>query len=138
MHAHGCHPEAGVAFVRDERDAASVCTNEITSSDASLRLHVFLPQMDAGAASDGFWIVVIIDGDAFAEKCLGNLPAIFVDDWFDDVRGLVVVELDDELAEVRLQALNAVFDQERIEVDFLSRHRFGLGQLGDAVTLQDG
>jgi hypothetical protein len=62
-----------------------------------------------------------------------GMAAVEVDDRFDDVRGFVAVELDDEFAEVGLKALDAVFYQERIEVDFLSRHRLGLGELGDFV-----
>jgi hypothetical protein len=52
--------------------------------------------------------------------------------------GLVVVELDDELAEVGLQALDAVIYQERIEVDFLGGHRLRLGEPRDAVAAEDG
>ena len=138
MHADGSHAEAGVALVGDEHDAAGIGADEIAAGDAGLRLHVFLPQIDAGAAGDRFRIVVVIGGDALAQEGLGDFPAVLVDDRLDDVRRLVVVELDDELAEVGLQALDAVFDQKRVEVDFLGRHRLGFGELGDAVALEDG
>ena len=130
----GSHAEARVALVGDEHEAAGVGADEVRAGDAGLRLHVFLPEIDAGAAGDGFRIVVVIGGDAFALEGPGDFAAVLVDDRLDDVRGLVAVELDDELAEVGLQALDAVFDQERIEVDFLGRHRLGLGELRDAVA----
>ena len=98
----------------------------------------FAAEENAGAAGDGFRIVVVIGGDALAQEGAGDFAAVLVDDRLDDVGRDVVVELDDELAEVGLEALDAVFDEERIEVDFLGGHRLGLGQAGDAVALEDG
>ena len=51
--------------------------------------------------------------------------------------GGVVVELDDELAEVAFEAFDALLDEEAVEVDFLGGHRLGLGQAGGAVGAQD-
>ena len=61
-----------------------------------------------------------------------------MDDRLDDVGRLVVVELDDELAEVGLEALDAVLREKRIEMDFLRRHRLRFRQLRDVVAAQDG
>jgi hypothetical protein len=130
----GGHAEARVALVGDEQHAAGVRADEVRAGDAGLGLHVFFPQEHAGAAGDGFRIVVVIGGDALALEGAGDFAAVLVDDRLDDVGRDVVVELDDELAEVGFEALDAVFDQEWIEVDFLGGHRLRLGEPGDAVA----
>ncbi len=78
--------------------------------------------MDTGAAGDHLGIVIVFATDALAEKGFRDIAAVQVDDRFDDVGRLVAVELDDELAEVGLQALDTILYQERVEVDFLGRH----------------
>ena len=134
---HGSHPEARVALVGGEDETAAVRADEVGAGDAGLGLHVFFPQVDAGAAGNLAGVVVVFAADAFAEEGLRDIPAVEVDDGLDDVRGLVAVELDDEFAEVGLEALDAVFDEEGVKVDFLGCHRFGLGEPGDAVAAED-
>ena len=102
VHIHRSHAEAGVAFVRDEHQTTRFCGDEIRAGDDSLGLHVFLAEMVAGTVSDGLRVVVVVVGDAFAQKCFGDVAAVLVNNGLDDVRGFIVIELDDELTEVRL------------------------------------
>ena len=138
MNGHGGHAEAGIPLVGGKDETAGVGADEICAGDASLSLHVFFPQKDAGLAGDGFRIVVVFAADAFAEKGFRDVAAVQVYDRLDDVGGFVAVELDDEFAEVGLQAFDAVFDEEGVEVDFLGRHRVGFRELCDAVLAEDG
>ena len=97
MHIHRRHTEAGVAFVRDEHQSTGFRRDEIRAGDDGLCLHVFFAQMIARAMGNGLRVVVVVVGDTFAQKCFGDVAAVFVDDGFDDVRGLIVIELDDQL-----------------------------------------
>ena len=133
MHGHGGQPDARVAFVGDDHDAAAVRAQEIRAGDAGLGLHVLFAQKPAGAAGDGLRVVVVIRRHPFPQKSVGNPAAVLVNDRLDDVRGNVVIELNDEFAEVAFQALDAVFAEEGIEVDFLGGHRLGFGEAGDLM-----
>ena len=124
-----CHAETRVTLVRNEGEPTGVGADEVRSGDTRLGGHVFLTEVNAGAAGDRFWIVVVVRGDALAEEGLRDTAAVLVDDGLDDVGWLVAIELDDELSKIRLQAINAVLDKERVEVDLLGRHRLGFRQL---------
>ena len=137
VHWRWCHAEARVAFVGHEREAAGVGADEIRAGDAGLGEHVLFAKVDACAAGDRFRIVIVIGGDAFALESAGDFAAVFVNDRFDDVGWFVVVELDNELSEVGLEAFDAVLDEKRVEVDFLGGHRLRLCEAGDAVAAQD-
>ena len=60
-----------------------------------------------------------------------------MNDWLDDVRGLISIQLNDELPKIRLKALDAVFNEKRVEVDLLRRHRLGLRELGNPVLTKN-
>ena len=133
MHVHGSHAEASVAFVGHQNQTTRFCRNKIRAGDDRLGVHVFLAQVIASTMRDRLRIIIVILGNALAQKRLRNVATVLVNDGLDDVRWLIVIELNDELTEVGLEAFNAIFDEERIEVNFLCRHRLRFRQLRDAV-----
>ena len=54
---------------------------------------------------------------------LRDVVPVLVDDRRDDVRRMVLVDLDDELAEVRLEDVDAGAGERGVEVDLLAHHR---------------
>jgi hypothetical protein len=61
-----------------------------------------------------------------------------VDGRHHDVRGLFARHLDDVLAHVRLDAVDAAFGEVMVEFDFLARHRLAFDDALRPVPLRDG
>ena len=131
------HAEAGVSLVCHEDNASALCGNEVATRDDCLCLHVFLPQEDAGAAGDDFWVVIEIVSDAFPFESAGDFTAVLVNDRADNVGGDIVIELNDELPEIGLEALDTVFRQVGVQMDLLRSHRLRFRHPGDLALLQD-
>ncbi len=66
-----------------------------------------------------------------------DLVAVLVDGGDDDVRRCLVIQLDDVLAQIGFQRLDAAFFQEMIEVHFLRHHRLALDDAGGVVALDN-
>jgi iron(III) transport system ATP-binding protein len=89
VHIHRSHAEAGVALVGHQHEASGFGGDKVRAGDDGLGFHVFLAQVVAGAVGDGLRVVVVIVGDAFAEKRFRDIAAVLVDDGLDDVHARV-------------------------------------------------
>jgi hypothetical protein len=70
-------------------------------------------------------------------KHFAHLGALEMDGRHDDVTGRLLLELDDALAEVGVDHLDAARLQVGIQVAFLGEHRLALHQSTGAVALED-
>src|SRR5690606_8040337 len=119
VHARRRQAEAGVALIGDEHEAPAFDRDEVGARQADVRLQVFLAEERARPPGDRRGVVVV-SSEALALETLRDLPAVLVDDRPDDVAGMVVVDLDDEFTEVRLQRLNTMLLEERRQPDLFA------------------
>src|SRR5271165_1211753 len=127
MAPRGRQAEPRVALVRHDHDPAALGHDEVRAGQAGVRLEVLVAHELAGPLRDHAGVLVVGAEPAPLEE-LRDLPAVLVDDRLDDVRRAVVVQLDYELAEVRLQGLDAVLLQVVAEADLLADHRLRLDE----------
>mgnify|MGYP003668516988 CR=1 FL=1 len=80
----------------------------------------------------GLGRAVVVRGEQFGDLLLG-----LVYGGRDDVRGWLLGELDDVLAQIGLDHLHAVGDQRLVQADLLGDHGLALGHRLRVVTLAD-
>ncbi len=132
LHAHDrdvycrkARRQVGVALVRDEHERAGVRDEDVATSDADIRLQERSSQLFARDRDQRRRVVVDRMPDDLGEE-RRDLLARLVDRGRDEVRGTLACELDDPLAEVRLDRGDAVCCKVLVELDLLGRHRLRL------------
>ncbi len=122
---------AAVALRLDDGQGAGLRDAEVGSGDGDLRRHELLAQIGAGRCRQvgGDVVQGRVDARDLLEEDLPDLVAVAVDGGHQDVRGLVVGELHDELGEVRLVRGDADRFEVLVEADLLGGHRLDLDDL---------
>ena len=128
--------EARIAFVGHQHETATLGGDEVRAGDAGIRLQVFVPHENAGAAGDCFRVVVVV-AEAFALEALRDIASVFVDDRLDDVAGVVAIDLNDVFAEVGLDGLNAHGAEVVVQMNLLGDHTLRLHDLFGAGFLKN-
>ena len=113
----------GVALVFDDADLACFGDEEISTGDAEIGGAKFVAQEGPRLGREGGRIIVVGSFEIFAEQA-GDRGAVLVNDRGDQVAGLVVADLDDELAEIGLDEIEAGGFEKMSQFDFLAGHGF--------------
>ncbi len=134
LHAHhrdvdlrqrGAH--AAVALVLDEADRSGLGHREVATGDADVGIEERLPQPLARVSELGGDLRRDTAHTAVGSKQFGHVVPGLVDRRSDDVARRLPRQLDDELAQVGLDHLDARRLQRRVQVDLLAGHRLALG-----------
>ena len=132
FHAHHRHVHAGqrgrhaaVALVGDEDHRARLGHGEVGAGDAEVGGEKFLAQFLARDLGEHLGVGGQAGPLQLAREQLGHLALRLVDRGGDDVRGPLVGELDDVLAEVGLHRRHADGLQRIVEMNLLGGHRLG-------------
>ena len=131
-----CQAKTRIALVGHEHEASGVGGDEVGPGDPRPCFEVFAAHEFAGAARDGFRIVIVVP-QPLALETAGDVAAGFVDDGTNDMTRMVAVDLHDVFAQVALDGLDTVVSQVVVQMDFLGDHALRLHHFGDAGRLQD-
>ena len=137
MHSGQRRHHAAVALVGDQRHGAGFGDEEVAAGDAHVRREEVLAQHLARLARH-FADLGLARLAMHAREQVGHLLLGLVDDRGDDVRGrLVVVDLQDVLAEVGFHRLHAGRFQRGVEPRLLGEHRLRLDGLLHVVPARN-
>ncbi len=126
MHARERADEPAVPLVRDEADRARLGHGEVGPRDAHVGGLEDLPQAPAGEAGERLELRLDrLPGDPREER--RDVGPRLLERRRDDVPGMLAGELEDPLAEVGLDRLDARRGERLVETDLLAQHRLALG-----------
>ena len=136
VHAGQGGDQAGVALVGHQADGAGLGDGEVGAADAHVGFGVLAAQLAAGDLDQALDVRgLVLVGDLGEE--FGHLVAGQVDGRHDHVARAFAAQLDDPLAEVRLDDFEVVLLQAVVEEGLLGRHGLGLDDLLAGVVLGD-
>ena len=126
VHARQRRRHAAVALVGDEDHRARLGHRKVGAGDPEIGLQELLAQFLARDLREDLRVGGQAGPVQLTREQLGHLPLRLVDGRRDDMRGALVGELDDVLAEVGLHRRHADRLQRVVEVDLFRGHRLGL------------
>ena len=122
----GAH--AAVAFVLHQTEGPGLGHREVHAGEARVGLQELLPQHLPGHGRELVHILGVLRILDLLAELPGDLVFVLMDGRHDDVARRLPVELDDVLAQVGLDGLDAVGLQEGVEVHLLGDHALALDQ----------
>src|SRR5581483_8508108 len=129
--------EIGIAFVRADDDSAGLRDCEVHSGQAGVRGEELLAQVLPRRFGERLGIGEPLRCAQLLVEQVADLLLLQVDGGHHDVRGRLVPELDDPLAQIGVHHLDAALFQVRIEVALLGEHRLALHQPLHAAFAED-
>ena len=112
---------ANVAFAFDEHEGAGVGGDQVRAGDADVGVEKFFAKFFAGEAGEGFAGIERKIGFEFALEERGDAFAAVVQRGADEVRRLLVGDLEDEFGEIGFDDFDAVGFEDVVELEFLRR-----------------
>ena len=136
LRAGGGH--VGIALVGAYHDVARLGNAEVGTGHAGLGGEELVAQRQARPVGEIRGVVVAhVVADAFLLEELAHVVVAQVDGGHDNVAGLLPLQLDDALAEVGLDDLDAACLEVGVHLALLGEHRLRLHHLPNAVLLEN-
>jgi hypothetical protein len=128
---------AAVAFVFHQTERPGLGHREIHPGQAYVGIEEFLAEHLAGHGGEFVHVLGVLCVLDLLAELARDLVLVLVDGRHDDVARRFAVELDDVLAQIGFQGLDAALFQEGIEMHLLRDHALALDQGPGALGLED-
>ena len=125
QHTRRSYALSGVAFIFDNADLPRLGDEKVPAGNAQVRPAELVAQVFARLHREMPGVVVIRGLEVFAEE-RGDALEVLMDDRGDKMARLIVVDLDDELTQVRLHHIDSGCLHGRSELDLFASHRLAL------------
>ena len=129
--------EVRVSFVGADHEPARLGDGEVHAGQPGLRRQELLAQVPARRLGELGRVGQPGRRAQLVVEEIADLLLLLVDGGHHDVAGRLLGELDDALSQVRIDHLDAAFDQIWIEVALFGEHRLALHQPRHAAVAQD-